>query len=245
MSSYSFFARFYDSLTSNVDYPSIAKAIDGYISERKPESNILVDVACGTGTLAVELSKLGYDVIGTDSSCEMLSEAVKKAYDGEKPILFLNQSMDELDLYGTVGVAVCTLDSINHVTDKSRIDTAFSKVSLFLEQDGLFIFDVNSVYKHNVILADNTFVYDCEDVYCVWQNSTENGKTTINLDFFENDGDAYYRSSESFCEVAYTETEIEDMLSKNGFKVISKYDDYTNKPLREDTQRIVYIAGKV
>ena len=72
MSSYSFFARFYDSLTSNVDYPSIAKAIDGYISERKPESSILLDVACGTGTLAVELSKLGYDVIGTDSSCERL-----------------------------------------------------------------------------------------------------------------------------------------------------------------------------
>lgn len=245
MSSYSFFARFYDSLTSNVDYVNIAKAIDNYVSERKPESNILLDVACGTGSLAVELSKLGYDVIGTDSSCEMLSEAVKKGYDAEKPILFLNQAMDELDLYGTVGVAVCTLDSINHVLDKSVVDKAFSKVSLFLEDDGLFIFDINSVYKHNVILADNTFVYDCEDVYCVWQNSTENGKTTINLDFFELDDDVYYRSSESFCEVAYTEEEIEDLLSKNGFKVIAKYDDYTKQELKEDTQRIVYVVGKV
>lgn len=245
MSSYSFFARYYDSLTSNVDYPSIAKAIDGYVSERKPASNILVDVACGTGSLCVELSKLGYDVIGTDSSCEMLSEAVKKAYDGEKPILFLNQSMDELDLYGTVGIAVCTLDSINHVTNSAQIDTAFSKISLFLEKDGLFIFDVNSLYKHNVILADNTYVYDCEDVYCVWQNSTENGKTTISLDFFESDGDAYYRSSESFCEVAYSMQEIEQLLAKNGLKVIAKYDDYTNNPLKEDTQRIVYVAGKV
>ena len=153
--------------------------------------------------------------------------------------------MDELDLYGTVGVAVCTLDSINHVLDKSVVDKAFSKVSLFLEDDGLFIFDINSVYKHNVILADNTFVYDCEDVYCVWQNSTENGKTTINLDFFELDDDVYYRSSESFCEVAYAEEEIEDLLSKNGFKVIAKYDDYTKQELKEDTQRIVYVVGKV
>ncbi len=245
MSSYSFFARFYDSLTSNVNYKLIASAIDGYINEHKPASNILVDVACGTGSLAVELSRLGYDVIGTDASCEMLSEAVKKAYDGEKPILFLNQSMDELDLYGTVGVAVCTLDSVNHITDINQLDAAFSKISLFLEQDGLFIFDVNTEYKHNVILADNTYVYDCEDVYCVWQNSTKNGKTTINLDFFEADGDSYYRSCESFCEIAYSEAEIEDLLSKNGLKVISKYDDYTKNQVKDDTQRIVYVVGKV
>lgn len=245
MSNYSFFARFYDSLTSNVDYRQMAKAIDGYISVRRPASNILLDVACGTGNLSVELSKLGYDVIGTDSSCEMLSEAVKKAYDTEKPILFLNQSMDELDLYGTVGVAVCTLDSVNHITDINQLDKAFSKVSLFLEKDGLFVFDINTPYKHNVVLADNTFVYDCEDVYCVWQNSTENGKTTINLDFFKNDGDVYYRSSESFCEVAYTTDEIESLLSKNGFYVVAKYDDYTVQQVKEDTQRIVYIVGKV
>ena len=245
MSSYSFFARYYDSLTSNVEYKQMACAIDGYINERNPASNILVDVACGTGSLAVELSRLGYDVIGADSSCEMLSEAVKKAYDGSKPILFLNQSIDELDLYGTVGIAVCTLDSINHITDIKQLDKAFSKISLFLEKDGLFVFDVNTLYKHNVVLADNTYVYDCDDVYCVWQNTTENGKTTINLDFFEADGDAYYRSSESFCEVAYSEEEIEKLLAKNGFKVFSKYDDYTKNRVKDDTQRIVYVAGKV
>ena len=245
MSNYSFFARFYDSLTSNVDYQQMAKAIDGYVSACRPASNILLDVACGTGNLSVELSKLGYDVIGTDSSCEMLSEAVKKAYGTEKQILLLNQSMDELDLYGTVGVAVCTLDSINHITDINQLDKAFSRVSLFLEKDGLFVFDINTPYKHNVVLADNTFVYDCDDVYCVWQNSTEDGKTTISLDFFENDGDAYYRSSESFCEVAYTTDEIESLLSKNGFCVINKYDDYTLQQVKEDTQRIVYIVGKV
>lgn len=245
MSNYSFFARFYDALTSNVDYSQMAKAIEGYISVRRPTSNILLDVACGTGNLSVELSKLGYDVIGTDSSCEMLSEAVKKAYDLEKQILFLNQSMDELDLYGTVGIAVCTLDSINHITDKNQLDKAFSKVSLFLEEDGLFIFDINTPYKHNVVLADNTFVYDCEDVYCVWQNSTENSKTTINLDFFENEDGVYYRSSESFYEVAYTTDEIESLLLKNGFHVIEKYDDYTLEQVKEETQRIVYVVGKV
>lgn len=245
MGAYSVFAKYYDSLTANVDYKGIACAIDSYVKENTPISNLLLDVACGTGSLAIELANLGYDVIGADSSCEMLSEAMRKSYSKEKQILFLNQAMDELDLYGTVGVAVCTLDSINHVTDINTVDRAFSKVSLFLEKDGVFVFDVNTLYKHNTVLADNTFVYDCEEVYCVWQNSTENGITTINLDFFESDGDAYYRSSESFCEVAYSCEEIERLLSKNGLKVISKYDDYTKNAISEKTQRIVYVVGKV
>ena len=242
MGAYSVFAKYYDSLTANVDYNGIARAIDGYVKRNSPASDLLLDLACGTGSLAIELTKLGYDVIGADSSCEMLSEAVSKAFSQEKQILFLNQAMDELDLYGTVGVAVCTLDSINHVTDIDKVDKAFS---LFLEKDGVFIFDVNTLYKHSNILADNTFIYDCENVYCVWQNNTENNVTTISLDFFENDGDIYYRSSETFCEVSYSCEEIERLLSKNGLKVISKYDDYTEKPICEETQRIVYVVGKV
>ena len=245
MGAYSVFAKYYDILTSNVDYKGIASMIDSYVKEAKPSSNLLLDLACGTGTLAIELSKLGYDVIGADPSCEMLTEAVKKAYCEERQILFLNQAMDELDLYGTIGIAVCTLDSINHETDVEKVDKAFSKISLFLEKDGLFIFDVNTLYKHNEVLADNVFVYDCEDVYCVWQNNTEDGKTTITLDFFENDEDTYYRSSEAFCEVAYSCETIEELLSKNGLKVISKYDDYTKNVIKDDTQRIVYVVGKV
>ena len=245
MSAYSVFAKYYDVLTSNVDYKNIARAIDGYVKEMVPASNLLLDVACGTGSLAVELSELGYDVIGADASCEMLSEAMGKAYFQGKQILFLNQAMDELDLYGTVGIAVCTLDSINHITDMDAVDKAFAKVSLFLEKDGVFVFDINTPYKHSDVLADNTFIYDCEEVYCVWQNSTQDNVTTINLDFFENDGDAYYRSTETFCEVAYSCDEIENFLSKNGLKVISKYDDYTKNAVSEKTQRIVYVVGKV
>ena len=245
MGAYSVFAKYYDALTANVDYKSIARAIDGYVKENNPASNLLLDVACGTGSLAIELADFGQDVIGADSSCELLSEAMGKAYSQEKQILFLNQAMDELDLYGTIGVTVCTLDSINHVTDIDKVDKAFSKVSLFLEKDGVFIFDVNTLYKHNNVLADNTFIYDCDDVYCVWQNSTKNNVTTINLDFFENDGDVYYRSSETFCEVAYSCDEIEKLLSKNGLKVISRYDDYTKDDISEKTQRIVYVVGKV
>lgn len=245
MGAYSVFAKYYDSLTANIDYKSMARAIDGYVKENAPTSNLLLDVACGTGSLALELADLGYDVIGADSSCEMLSEAMDKAYSQGKQILFLNQAMDELDLYGTVGVAVCTLDSINHVTDIDVVDKAFSKVSLFLEKDGVFVFDINTLYKHSNVLADNTFIYDCEEVYCVWQNSTEDNVTTINLDFFENDGDVYYRSSETFCEVAYSCEDVEKLLSKNGLKVISKFDDYTKDNISEKTQRIVYVVGKV
>ena len=88
MSNYSFFAKFYDGLTSNVDYQQIAKAIDGYVSVSRPASNILLDVACGTGTLTEKLLKKGYDLIGADASAEMLNVAREKCSD----VLFLNHN---------------------------------------------------------------------------------------------------------------------------------------------------------
>ena len=244
MSRYAAFARYYDRLTQNVDYPKMARKIKEYLEIYRPDTELLLDLACGTGSLSAELSKLGFDVIGTDESCEMLSEAVEKNALLEKPVLFLNQGMEELDLYGTVDAVVCTLDSINHVTDEKTLNTAFGKVSLFLEPDGVFVFDVNTPYKHEKVLANETYVYDCEDVYCVWQNSTANGVTEINLDFFEYEDGVYYRSSETFCEVAYADETIVRLLKNNGMTVCARYDDYTEKDVCAATQRVVYVARK-
>lgn len=244
MSRYATFARYYDRLTRNVDYPKMARKIKEYLQKYRPNSELLLDLACGTGSLSVELSKIGFDVIGTDESCEMLSEAIGKNAGLERPVLFLNQGMQDLDLYGTVDAAVCTLDSVNHVTDEKILNDVFGKVSLFLEPDGVFIFDVNTPYKHEKILANETYVYDCEEVYCVWQNSTKNGVTQISLDFFEYEEGAYYRSSETFCEVAYSDETIVRLLENNKMTVCARFDDYTEKKVGTTTQRVVYVARK-
>ena len=98
----------------------------------------------------------------------MLSVARQKAAESGLDLLFLCQKMQKLDLYGTVDTVICALDSINHLTLEKDVQAAFDRVSLFLNPGGWFLFDVNTVYKHRYVLADNVFLYDTDEVYCVW-----------------------------------------------------------------------------
>lgn len=261
--SYNTFANFYDGLTGNVDYPRRAAYFDSVIKKYNPDASILLDLACGTGTLSIELAKLGYDVVGTDASAQMLSEAMQKKactlygenFEREEPsdpqiekILFLCQPMEELDMYGTIDAAVCALDSINHVTDEKTVQKIFDRVSLFLNPGAVFVFDVNSVYKHREVLGNNVFVFDRDEVYCVWQNSyqEENFQVQMDLDFFEYDEstDTYTRTSESFCERAYTDEQVREFIQKSGLNLVAVYAEDSFDPVQEDTQRIIYVAQK-
>ena len=176
-----------------------------------------------------------------------VSIAMNNAYEAEQNILFLCQQMQNLDLYGTINCAICTLDSINHLTEKQDVQAAFDKVSLFMEKDGIFVFDVNTPYKHREILADNSFVYEADGVYCVWQNTLDPGTdtVTIDLDIFEEiEPDVYERTQESFCERAYGINELEAMLTKAGFETVAVYDELTYSAPQENSQRVFITARK-
>ncbi|MBQ5824496.1 MAG: class I SAM-dependent methyltransferase [Clostridia bacterium] len=247
MSGYSFFSSVYDTLTENVNYAARADYIADLLADNGIKGGILLDLACGTGTLSIEMADKGFEVIGVDSSADMLSVAMNNAYESEKNILFLCQQMQQLDLYGTINAAICTLDSINHLTDPADVQKTFDKVSLFTEPGGIFIFDINTVYKHREVLADNTFVYDTDDVYCVWQNSLDKETDTvqIDLDIFEQLEDGVYeRMQESFCERAYPLPLIKEMLYKAGFETVTVYDELSREEPKETSERLFVIARK-
>ncbi len=247
MGGYGFFSNVYDTLTENVNYAARADYIADLLAENGITGGILLDLACGTGTLSIEMAKKGFEVIGVDASADMLSAAMNNAYQSEEDVLFLCQPMQQLDLYGTINAAICTLDSINHLTDPEDVQTAFDKVSLFTEAGGIFIFDINTVFKHREILANNTFVYDLDEVYCVWQNTLDRETDTvqIDLDIFEmlEDG-AYERSQESFCERAYPVDTIKTMLTGAGFETLAVYDELTKEKPKDDSERLFIIARK-
>ena len=243
MSGYHIFSQFYDTLTFNVDYKKRADYIQSVLSLCGHEWGITLDLACGTGSLTLELKSRGVDVYGVDGSYDMLSQAMEKAAERELDVLFLCQRMESLDLYGTIDTCVCTLDSLNHITDKSKLQRTFDRVALFMNAGGLFVFDVNTVYKHRHILADNTFVYDTGDVYCVWQNSLkENNIVNIELDLFEREGNIYRRSTERFKERAYEISELREMLEAAGFEVVGVYGDMTTESLSDAADRAVFVA---
>ena len=132
--SYSVFARYYDLLTENVDYEARAAYLDELIRQLHPvEDCVLLDLACGTGTLSEAMARRGYDVIGVDGSGDMLNEAVEKKCESGLPIQYVCQDMRRLELYGTVDVTICMLDSLNHLPGLPDIQNVFRRVSQYTE----------------------------------------------------------------------------------------------------------------
>ena len=244
--SYNSFASVYDELTKNVDYKGRAEYIAEILKKYNIKDGLLLDLACGTGSLSIELSKLGFEVIGTDASFDMLSEAQNKAAESGENIMFLCQRMEETDLYGSVRAIVCALDSINHVTDYNLVKKTFKNLKNFLDTDGIIIFDANTVYKHQNVLGNNIFIYDEKNVFCTWRNTLlEDEKTVnINLDFFVKNGEDYIRLGESFKEKAYTDEELTLAVEEAGFKVLSRYSESTFETPEDKTERVTYIVGR-
>jgi ubiquinone/menaquinone biosynthesis C-methylase UbiE len=247
MKSYSAFAKYYDSLMCDVDYASLAKYIAEIFKKHGCCVHSVLDLACGTGGMSFELAKQGFDVIGVDISGQMLSQAAAKAGVNCQNPIFICQDMRSLDLYGTVDAAVCTLDGINHLTDYRSVKAAFARVSLFLEKNGLFVFDLNSPKKIAQTLGNNVFVYDYDSVYCVWQNSY-NPKSRLcrfDLTFFEPSGESYVRYDESFSEHAYTTAQIRNYLDTAGMSLEAVYDGFGFNNPDENSERLVYVARKI
>jgi len=247
--SYSVFAQYYDLFTADVDYPRRARWIAGLLAARGIGSGLTLDLACGTGSLTWELASLGYEMIGTDQSAEMLMEAHAKAarYPGVQPPLFLCQSMTELDLYGTVRAAVCTLDSMNHLADMKQVRRAIGLTALFMEPGGIFVFDVNTRYKHQQVLGCNSFVYETPRVLCAWRNSlsSSGARVDIALDFFERQpGGTYLRQSEDFSEWYYSPRQLRGALDQAGFDLLDVYGEFTDQPPAPDCQRAVFVARR-
>ena len=246
---YGVFAQYYDALTKNVRYAERAAQLDRLIRkwEQPMPDNILLDLACGTGSLSEAFARLHWDVIGIDGSEEMLSEALDKKYDSGLPVQYLKQDMRSLDLFGCISVTVCALDSLNHLKTAEDVRRTFARVNLFSNAGALFLFDVNTEYKHRHVLGDQCFVYELPDAVCVWQNHLQETApeypVTIRLDFFEQlEGRKYLRSAEVFTERVWQPEQIRALLAETGFTLLETLDGDTYAAPQPDTQRLLYVA---
>lgn len=244
---YSSLSRYYDLLMEDGQYPERARYIFEICSRFDHKIGKTLDLCCGTGSLTRELYKLGADVFGVDGSVEMLSLASQLGDEEDINILYVCQLMQQLELPYTVDTCVCTQDSLNHLINESEMQQTFDKVAKSLNSGGLFIFDVNTPYKHREILGNKDFVLEAENVLCAWQNELfENDVVEITLDFFEEgENGMYTRCSEYLTERAYSDEEIRKMLEKSGFKLLAYYGFLTFDSPASDEQRVVYTAQKI
>ena len=240
---YNYFAYRYDELTGNIDYDAGSDYISGFLIEHGiGKDSTLLDLACGTGTMSLLLKNRGYRVTGIDLSEEMLSVADYKAQ-GEIP--FIKADMRDFSLAAPVDACVCCLDSLNHLASIEDIGSTFKCVHDSLSDGGIFIFDVNTVYKHNHVLADNSFIFDEEDYFLAWDNELlEDDRVRIMLDFFVFNGESYDRYSEEFVETAFSEDCLRSALSPY-FEVLGVYDELTPDPPKPDSERIYFVCKRI
>lgn len=240
MDAYGKFAAVYDRLMEDVPYGEIANLIDEEIKAQNIKNNIVLDLACGTGMLTGLLKKKGYDVIGADLSPEMLQKAKEKHPD----VLFLNQAMDDFELYGTVGAICCCLDSVNYLTEDGQLNAMLHLCNNYLEPNGLLIFDINSAYKFQHILGDNIFTFDNDEIFYTWENDYDEneGLCDFYLTFFVKEGDTYSRFDETHTERVYEKAEIMEALLRNGFTVKKVLDGFSKRKATDESERLLFVC---
>ena len=245
MSAYGALAGVYDELTGDVGYERRADYIEKLFRRSRIPVHTVLDLACGTGTMTNILTERGYELIAVDGSADMLSQAREKAADltGEPPV-FLNQSMPQLDLYGTVDAAICCLDSINYLTNPKDVQKTFRRLHLFVAPGGLLVFDINSVQKLRG-LDGQVFLDETEDTYCVWRTEFEKRSRicTYWMDIFtRGEDDLWERDFEEHRQRAYEVEELRAWLMEAGFTNIRTYGDCRMSAPRENEQRIYFTA---
>ncbi|MBQ5331619.1 MAG: class I SAM-dependent methyltransferase [Oscillospiraceae bacterium] len=252
MKGYESFAAAFDAFGDDEIYARIAGFTDDLIADHlkylkkgttRPEITVY-DIACGTGKLCRALREMCYDVSGSDISEDCLTIAASKSED----IFYTRQDMTELLLPAPVDVVTCTLDSLNHLDSLESIKKTFKRVNACLKEGGLFLFDTNTPYKHEYVLADNVFVYENEDIYLVWANDftgDRDSSVDMTIDIFIREGDVYRREYEEIREIAFEPEIISSALRSCGFEIISLTDGYTDEPVTSVTERTVFSARKI
>lgn len=236
-------AQYYNAFVG-ADYDKISDFIVNEIHKFCPDAKQITDLGCGSGTLDFLLAKKGFSVIGIDNSPAMLSEAV--CHNTDPSVMFVQQDLQDFELPYPTDVMVSTLDCFNYLTEQGAAESFVRCCARNLAQNGILIFDFNTLHKYTNVLDSNNFVYETDDTMCIWENEFDGEYMYYDLTYFVREGDLYRRYEDHQAQRFYSEESVYDMLHKNGFSVVAKCDDYCSKtPIQGETERIVLVAQKV
>ncbi len=247
MSAYEGFAEVYDVFMEDTPYDQWTEYLMEIFKKHglKRNTGIIAELGCGTGNMTQRLARKGFDMIGIDMSESMLAKAGEKT-DPSLNVLYLNQDMREFELYGTADAIVSLCDSINYITEEKDLLKVFSLVNNYLEPKGLFVFDLNTIYKFREVLGSNSFCETAEDSAYTWENyyDEEEMINEFYTNFFIKDEETglYTRYEEFHYERGYEVHKIKELLEKAGLELEAVYDELTfNEPVKE-SQRIFFVA---
>ena len=242
MEAYTGFAQVYDTFMDNVPYDEWGEYLVSLLKKYGVEDGLVLDMGCGTGAMTRYLDAHDYDMTGIDVSEEMLTIAKEKS---SPDILYLLQDMREFELYGTMRAAVRICDSMNYILEEDDLLRVFSLVNNYLDPGGIFIFDLNTVYKYQEILGEQTIAEDREECSFIWDNFYDEEEMINEYDltvFVQEEGDLFRRYCETHYQRAYSLETVRALIEKAGMEVLAIYDAFTyNKP-KPDSERVYFVA---
>ena len=246
MEMYEDFALVYDRFMDETPYEEWCQFVVGRLKQDQITDGILLDLGCGTGSMTELLAKQGYDMIGVDLSDSMLDIAMEKRAQSGHNILYLQQDMREFELYGTVRAVICLCDSLNYLLEEDDLLTTFKLVNNYLDPNGLFIFDFNTVYKYETVIGDSTIAENREDCSFIWENYYDPEEEINEYDltiFVQEEGDTFHRFTETHLQRGYTVGQMRTLVEQSGLKILEIMDSDTGEAVSETSER-VYIVAK-
>ena len=243
MQAYTGFAQVYDLFMDNVPYEEWGVYLTGLLQEYGVTDGIVLDLGCGTGKITRLLKARGYDMIGVDSSGEMLGAAMEQETEG---ILYLCQDMRKFELYGTVAAVVSICDSINYILEEDELREVFALVNNYLDPGGMFVFDLNTRYKYETVLGDTVICENREEGSFIWENYYHETEQVNEYDltfFVREEGELYRKYQETHYQRGYDLGDVKRLLQEAGLEFVAAYDAFTREAPRQDSQRI-YISAR-
>lgn len=244
MEAYTGFARVYDLFMDNVPYAEWSQYLAGLLQEHGITDGLVLDLGCGTGKMTRLLAQAGYDMIGADNSEEML-QAAREADGGAQDILYLLQDMREFELYGTVRAVVSICDSINYILEEEELLQVFRLVNNYLDPGGIFIFDMNTLYKYRELLGETVICENRDEGSFIWENFYDEETQTNQYDltlFIRESHDLYRKYEETHVQRGYELHKVQELLEEAGMEFVAGYDAFTREPVRADSERMYVIA---
>ena len=245
MDAYHALAISYDRLTNDVDYRKTVEFYKQIMAKEQVNPRTAVDLACGTGSVALILAEEGLRVTAVDMSEEMLTVAQQKSLECDNPPAFICQSLQQLQLPRGVDLAVCALDSLDYITNPEDCQEAIRRIYRALNPGGIFIFDVNTPCKLRA-MDGQVFIDEDDDVFCLWRGEfdEETNICSYGMDLFQRQGNSWQRSFEEHREYAYSQQQLTEYLKNAGFCRIRVYGDCRFEAPQEEEQRIYFSARK-
>lgn len=244
MEAYSGFAEVYDMFMDNVPYEDWSRYLIRILQRHGIDGGLVLDLGCGTGKMTRLLAQAGYDMIGVDGSGEMLSVAREQETEGSG-ILYLNQDMREFELYGTVRAVVCICDTMNYILEQEDLRKVFRLVNNYLDPGGIFIFDMNTLYKYREVLGERTICENRPEGSFIWENyfDEEDRINEYDLTLFIREEDGRYRKyEETHFQRGYDMEQVEKLLEESGLQPLGCYGGDTDEAPGEDCERVWFIA---